>query len=771
MWFAFGPHSPFIIDNSLLWLSQFNFGTPRLGNPLLLSYSPTNYLGLFIQEPYLGIFTWTVSLFLGIWGGFKLFKNFCDNNIIAFTAGVCFALSGVMLISAIIGVVIEQIPCVVWSLHFLIKFLKSDNLKYLFLSVLIHALHFYISSGFPIWFYLSAFISFYMIGIEIFIKQKNNEQLMKKSTFLKIIKNQFIYFGLLFSFLAIILLPIIEMMPYVSHRHLEIGDPGYRYAGRFNPSEFFLFPFLFPGVYKTGNQFFSFVNLSYIGYTPIFFSLLWMKHIGFKESRSIIIILFVIILAASSLPPIDNILRLIPPLTEMRLTSMWMFCWNLFFLYLMILSLHKLGNEIKLTEALKFSYLCTSIVFLLLIFLYLGHSLKFNFGYSINLPFFNGKSYPLPPNYLINYEYWNWIEALRPIIISICITLILFLTMKSFFFHKTMLILVALVAIFDISSWVSNKTFEKSGQYSQLETRYRNNMVNLESLNGFQPPTLGLGRAMFFGLPESNSERLLFSAYRQYFESVHPATSLPIKRGFKMSVLLGWNESEMVDAGHIFRNKSLKDFLFSDKLQLARSLNIKYYFSNKLISDKNLKKFSFKKIILDNRIGMYLYEDLEALPRVIAYGKIKVVDDYNRAFKLIKNNKVTISKEALVEKNNDNDNLKNINEILEQNDLKIISYAPTKIILNTNFSKDSFIVLSEINYPGWTVEVDGRKNTIYPSNIIGKGVFVAPGNHRIIFKYQPKYYFTGIIISIIGVLAFLVYWFFASKKIIYSSKE
>ena len=47
------------------------------------------------------------------------------------------------------------------------------------------------------------------------------------------------------TFVAIILLPIIEMMPYVSHRHLEIGDPVYRYAGRFNPSEFFLFvPYL-----------------------------------------------------------------------------------------------------------------------------------------------------------------------------------------------------------------------------------------------------------------------------------------------------------------------------------------------------------------------------------------------------------------------------------------------------------------------------------------------------------------------------------------------
>ena len=117
----------------------------------------------------------------------------------------------------------------------------------------------------------------------------NKEKILTKSNIFKILKNQFIYFGLLFSFLAIMLLPIVEMMPHVTHRHLEIGASGYRYAGRFNPSEFFLFPFLFPGAYKTGNQFFSFVNLSYIGYAPIFFSLLWIKHIGFKKSKPIII--------------------------------------------------------------------------------------------------------------------------------------------------------------------------------------------------------------------------------------------------------------------------------------------------------------------------------------------------------------------------------------------------------------------------------------------------------------------------------------------------
>ncbi len=332
-----------------------------------------------------------------------------------------------------------------------------------------------------------------------------------------------------------------------------------------------------------------------------------------------------------------------------------------------------------------------------------------------------------------------------------------------------MLLIIAFISILDISTWVGNRTLNYTNQHVQLDNQYRNNMLHLERFEGFQPPALGKGRALFFGLPKNFPEKYNFLAYRQYFESVHPATSLPTKRGFKMSILLGWNESDMIDAGHIYNKLSIEDFLLSDKIHLARSLNIKYYFSNQPISNEHLKKFSFKRIRLDDRIGMYLYEDLEALSRVIAYGKIKVVDNYNHAFELIKNNKTAISMEALVEKKNDD--LKNINEILEQNDLKIVSYAPTKIILNTNFSKDSYIVLSEINYPGWSVDVDGRKNTIYSSNLIGKGVFVEPGNHRVTFKYQPKYYFAGIIISVIGVLAFLVYWFVVSRKYIYSSKE
>ena len=72
-----------------------------------------------------------------------------------------------------------------------------------------------------------------MPDIEIFRRIKTSPatrktKILAKSNIFQVLKNQFIYFGLLFSFLAIMLLPIVEMMPHVTHRHLEIGASGYR---------------------------------------------------------------------------------------------------------------------------------------------------------------------------------------------------------------------------------------------------------------------------------------------------------------------------------------------------------------------------------------------------------------------------------------------------------------------------------------------------------------------------------------------------------------
>ena len=105
------------------------------------------------------------------------------------------------------------------------------------------------------------------------------------------------------------------------------------------------------------------------------------------------------------------------------------------------------------------------------------------------------------------------------------------------------------------------------------------------------------------------------------------------------------------------------------------------------------------------------------------------------------------------------------NITLNQDNLKILSYKPTKIVVESNFKENSFIVFSDIAYPGWSATIDNTAEKIYPSNIVGKGIFVDSGYHKIVFNYYPKYYFFGIILSIFGVFSFLIYWFVVSRKL------
>ena len=88
-------------------------------------------------------------------------------------------------------------------------------------------------------------------------------------------------------------------------------------------------------------------------------------------------------------------------------------------------------------------------------------------------------------------------------------------------------------------------------------------------------------------------------------------------------------------------------------------------------------------------------------------------------------------------------------------------------MIESNFAHNSFVVLSDMLYPGWTATIDNKKQTIYPSNIIGKGIFVGSGYHKIVFQYRPKSYFLGIIFSIFGILIFSFYWFLSIGKIDY----
>jgi hypothetical protein len=80
-----------------------------------------------------------------------------------------------------------------------------------------------------------------------------------------------------------------------------------------------------------------------------------------------------------------------------------------------------------------------------------------------------------------------------------------------------------------------------------------------------------------------------------------------------------------------------------------------------------------------------------------------------------------------------------------------IHWSPNEIEINA--SGEGWLVLSEIDYPGWNVAVDGQPAEITPYDGLLRAVKLGPGEHTVIFDFQPASVYTGIVLGILGWLA------------------
>ena len=97
-------------------------------------------------------------------------------------------------------------------------------------------------------------------------------------------------------------------------------------------------------------------------------------------------------------------------------------------------------------------------------------------------------------------------------------------------------------------------------------------------------------------------------------------------------------------------------------------------------------------------------------------------------------------------------------------DVSKIGYGPTSFIKLTNYhpdhmtyeysaGKDALAVFSEIYYEkGWNAYLDGEKTTTpyFRANYLLRAAQLPGGNHKLEFKFEPKSYYTGEIISLIA---------------------
>lgn len=81
----------------------------------------------------------------------------------------------------------------------------------------------------------------------------------------------------------------------------------------------------------------------------------------------------------------------------------------------------------------------------------------------------------------------------------------------------------------------------------------------------------------------------------------------------------------------------------------------------------------------------------------------------------------------------------------------ILSYTPNRIVIGANVTNSGILVLTDTYYPGWVAEVDGRQVNLFLVNSLVRGVSVQPGQHVIVFTYEPLSFFVGSILSLLSV--------------------
>jgi len=86
----------------------------------------------------------------------------------------------------------------------------------------------------------------------------------------------------------------------------------------------------------------------------------------------------------------------------------------------------------------------------------------------------------------------------------------------------------------------------------------------------------------------------------------------------------------------------------------------------------------------------------------------------------------------------------------------ITNYEANRVSLQTHASGNSILVLSENDYPGWRVYIDGQSADVMRVNYALRGVAIPAGDHLVSFVYRPWSVMGGLLLSLLTATVLIV---------------
>ncbi|MCK4538070.1 MAG: YfhO family protein [Candidatus Krumholzibacteria bacterium] len=179
--------------------------------------------------------------------------------------------------------------------------------------------------------------------------------------------------------------------------------------------------------------------------------------------------------------------------------------------------------------------------------------------------------------------------------------------------------------------------------------------------------------------------------------------------------------------------------------KILNMLGAKYFVSLQPLS---WERFGYTKIHEEE--GNNIYLNPAALPRVFFVDRIKVMTK-DEALTHLVSSTFDPSSEVLLQAIPEGTIDSAVGSSAE-----ITDYRLNSIKINANVDKSCIMVLSEIDYPDWTAEIDGEKVPVITADYCLRAIVVGPGEHEVVFRYESPLLKRSLIVSVISLLISLL---------------
>jgi hypothetical protein len=156
------------------------------------------------------------------------------------------------------------------------------------------------------------------------------------------------------------------------------------------------------------------------------------------------------------------------------------------------------------------------------------------------------------------------------------------------------------------------------------------------------------------------------------------------------------------------------------------------------------------------------------MPRAVLVKRALIIPDLEDQIAFMKKSVFNPLKIVLLQESIDGfeDDLTSVKNSEEGDKAIITRYEPNRIMIETFSGNDTYLVLSELFYPGWHAYVDGKETPILRADFLLRAIPLKGGKHQIVFRFQQQHFFTGAMITLMTVLftAFLIALDFRKRK-------